>query len=200
MTEEWYNPNAVDTDGDGLVQDGTAFQRPAKRSQAGKGEETVFEAPELVAEEPAVEPAAEPAAEPVQVAEVAAVEEPPAAEPEFAPAPEPEPEPVQVVAEPPAAVAPVERVVDADAVDVVLAALTYPGVNKNSASVRRVQYQLYHAGYADVTADQDGHYAEGTFNAVSKFQATQGLDVTGILDRTTLEKLFANQPGVRIVL
>jgi len=145
MTEEWYNPNAVDTDGDGLVQDGTAFQRPAKRSQAGKGEETVFEAPELVAEEPAVEPAAEPAAEPVQVAEVAAVEEPPAAEPELAPAPEPEPEPVQVVAEPPAAVAPVERVVDADAVDVVLAALTYPGVNKNSASVRRVQYQLYHA-------------------------------------------------------
>ncbi len=191
MSEEWYNPNAVDTDGDGLVQDGTAFQRPAKRSQAGKGEDLeLVEEPTLVAEEPA----AEPAAEPVQVEEAPA----PAPEPEPAPepAPEPEPEPVQVVAAEPAAV---ERVVDADAVDVVLAALTYPGTNKNSASVRRVQYQLFHVGYADVTADQDGHYSEGTFNAVSKFQAANGLDSTGVLNLTTLEKLFANQPGVRIV-
>jgi len=193
--QEWYNPNAVDTDGDGLVQDGTKFQRPAKRSHTGKGEGPAPEEPQLIPEEPAAEPAAEPAQVVEVEVEVAAVEEPPAA-PE--PEPEPEPEPVQLAVEPPAAPQP-ERAVDADAVDVLLAALTYPGVSKNSASVRRVQYQLFHAGYTDVSADQDGHYSGGTYSAVCKFQTDKGMDCTGILDKATLDKLFANEPGVRIV-
>lgn len=35
-----YNPNAVDGDGDGLVQDGTRFERPAKETRVSGAKET----------------------------------------------------------------------------------------------------------------------------------------------------------------
>lgn len=31
--EEGYNPNAIDRDGDGVVQEGTKFERKAKKSK-----------------------------------------------------------------------------------------------------------------------------------------------------------------------
>lgn len=113
---------------------------------------------------------------------------------------EPEPEPTPKIRrrseEPaPAAVQP-----DHDAVDIVLAALAYPSRNKNSASVRRVQYKLYHAGFTAVSSDVDGHYGAGTFSAVKDFQASKGLDQTGIVDATTLQTLFAGDTAVRLVL
>lgn len=118
------------------------------------------------------------------------------------PEPEPEPEPAPApkvrrrAEEPtPAAVQP-----DHDAVDIVLAALAYPSRNKNSASVRRVQYKLYHAGFTAVSSDVDGHYGAGTFSAVKDFQASKGLDQTGIVDATTLQTLFAGDTAVRLVL
>lgn len=113
---------------------------------------------------------------------------------------EPEPEPTPKIRrrseEPaPAAVQP-----DHDAVDIVLAALAYPSRNKNSASVRRVQYKLYHAGFTAVSSDVDGHYGAGTFSAVKDFQASKGLNQTGVIDATTLQTLFAGDTAVRLVL
>lgn len=113
---------------------------------------------------------------------------------------EPEPEPTPKIRrrseEPaPAAVQP-----DHDAVDVVLAALAYPSKSKNSASVRRVQYKLYHAGFTAVSSDVDGHYGAGTFSAVKDFQASKGLNQTGVIDATTLQTLFAGDTAVRLVL
>lgn len=35
-----YNPNAVDGDGDGLVQEGTRFERPAKETRVSGAKET----------------------------------------------------------------------------------------------------------------------------------------------------------------
>ena len=35
-----YNPNARDADGDGMVQDGTKFERPAKETRITKPAET----------------------------------------------------------------------------------------------------------------------------------------------------------------
>lgn len=35
-----YNPNAVDGDGDGKVQDGTRFERPAKETRVSVAKET----------------------------------------------------------------------------------------------------------------------------------------------------------------
>lgn len=117
-------------------------------------------------------------------------------EPEPEPAPAPAPKVRRRAEEPtPAAVQP-----DHDAVDIVLAALAYPSRNKNSASVRRVQYKLYHAGFTAVSSDVDGHYGAGTFSAVKDFQASKGLDQTGIVDATTLQTLFAGDTAVRLVL
>ena len=39
-TETPYNPNARDADGDGMVQDGTPFERPAKETRVTKPTET----------------------------------------------------------------------------------------------------------------------------------------------------------------
>jgi hypothetical protein len=178
---QWYDPNAVDQDGDGLVQDGTKFQRPARQSRA---------------EEPAEEPAVVELTEEQAAVVYAAPAEEPAEEPA---APEEPAVVVETVVEVPAA-APVERTVDSDAVDVVLSALSYPGVNKNSASVRRMQYQLYQAGFVSVTADREGLYSTGTFDAVASFQAANSLDSTGVMNAATLEKLFENESGVRLVL
>lgn len=118
--------------------------------------------------------------------------------------PAPEPEPVVRVRrrseEPVEAAAVAAAQPDHDAVDVVLAALAYPSKSKNSASVRRVQYKLYHAGFTAVSSDVDGHYGAGTFSAVKDFQASKGLNQTGIVDATTLQTLFAGDTAVRLVL
>lgn len=129
----------------------------------------------------------------------AAVE--PADQPEPEPQPEPAPEPVQQ-SKPSrrAAAAPADVVPDADAVDIVLSALRYPSPTKNSASVRRVQWKLYHAGHPSVSADVDGHYGAGTFQAVRDFQSDAGLPATGVIDMDTLKALFAGDSAVRLVL
>jgi hypothetical protein len=40
-SEPGYNPNASDRDGDGLVQDGTKFERPAPTSKSSKKKTTL---------------------------------------------------------------------------------------------------------------------------------------------------------------
>lgn len=192
---EWYDPNAVDQDGDGLVQDGTKFQRPARQSRAEEPAEEQLE--EAAATEPVETVEAAPfEAYTIELDQDAVAPEELTAAPVEQPAPAEEPTPVVEIV----AAAPVQRAVDSDAVDVVLSALSYPGVNKNSASVRRMQYQLYQAGFVSVTADREGLYSTGTFDAVASFQAANNLDSTGVMNAATLEKLFENESGVRLVL
>jgi|688.fasta_scaffold27320_5 hypothetical protein len=45
-----YNPNAIDADGDGIVQEGTKYERPVKKSKKA-AEPVVEETVELVVED-----------------------------------------------------------------------------------------------------------------------------------------------------
>ena len=45
-----YNPNAIDADGDGIVQEGTKFERPVKKSKKA-AEPVVEETVEVVVED-----------------------------------------------------------------------------------------------------------------------------------------------------
>lgn len=162
--------------------------------------EPELQVPQFVAPEPEENRAVAHSYMEAAALELEAAGEDAVSKPEPEPEPEPEPAPAPKVRrraeEPtPAAVQP-----DHDAVDIVLAALAYPSRNKNSASVRRVQYKLYHAGFTAVSSDVDGHYGAGTFSAVKDFQASKGLDQTGIVDATTLQTLFAGDTAVRLVL
>ena len=54
--------------------------------------------------------------------------------------------------------------------------------------VAQLQLRLQELGYFGV-AEQSGYFGESTFRAVSQFQAKQGLQVTGVVDRQTIEAL-----------
>lgn len=55
MTENTFNPEAIDGDNDGLVQEGTEFERTVEEVEVNPVEETVAEEPVAVVEEPVIE-------------------------------------------------------------------------------------------------------------------------------------------------
>ncbi len=77
------------------------------------------------------------------------------------------------------------------------------GPGSGGEEVLRLQTRLQELGY-DVGA-LDGNYGSGTKNTVKCFQATNGLEQTGIADAETLRVLFSDsarrqtQPGAEIV-
>jgi len=59
-----------------------------------------------------------------------------------------------------------------------------------SDAVLDMQNRLYQLGY--LMEDRDGNYGSKTQTAVKKFQTDAGLEVTGIADSKTLEKLYSD--------
>lgn len=71
--------------------------------------------------------------------------------------------------------------------------------SQKSLSVHHVQRRLYELGFLDAASDSDGWYGDLTKLSVEQFQNSKGLDVNGILDLTSLARLFEGDPLVVIV-
>lgn len=85
--------------------------------------------------------------------------------------------------------------------DVLLSRCEYKSaVTRKSLTVHHVQRRLIELGYTEVVAEKDGWYADATRDAVAKFQATIGVDATGIMDAATFTALFAGDPNVTVLL
>jgi peptidoglycan hydrolase-like protein with peptidoglycan-binding domain len=69
---------------------------------------------------------------------------------------------------------------------------------RKSLSVHHMQRRLAELGYADAYTDKDGWYGDLTMRAVAAFQADEGLAGDGLVDRTTLDALFYDDPNVRV--
>jgi peptidoglycan hydrolase-like protein with peptidoglycan-binding domain len=65
-------------------------------------------------------------------------------------------------------------------------------VGSQGDSVSELQAALKLLGF--YTGSVNGIYSETTANAVSRFQQAAGLSANGIVDRTTWQKLFPNEP------
>jgi hypothetical protein len=67
---------------------------------------------------------------------------------------------------------------------------------RKSLSIHHVQRRLAELGYPDAASDKDGWYGDLTASAVAVFQATEGLEATGVLDMVTLNAIFHDDPNV----
>jgi peptidoglycan hydrolase-like protein with peptidoglycan-binding domain len=67
---------------------------------------------------------------------------------------------------------------------------------RKSLSIHHVQRRLAELGYPDAASDKDGWYGDLTASAVAVFQATEGLESTGVLDMATLNAIFHDDPNV----
>lgn len=145
------------------------------------------------------------------VAEPVAVEPEPEAEPavEVEPAPAPKvsivPVPVdieQVIAKlEEEAVKPAGPFVIGNAeVDTVkVSAIKFKNLSaRRSISVYHTQRRLKELGYASAGSDREGFYAEGTLAAMKKFQEDNKIDGEGMPDLKTLNKLFKDDPNVKV--
>lgn len=139
------------------------------------------------------------------VAEPVAVEPEPEAEPAPAPKVSIVPVPVdieQVIAKLEAeAVKPAGPFVIGNAeVDAVkVSAIKFKNLSaRRSISVYHTQRRLKELGYASAGSDREGFYAEGTLAAMKKFQEDSKIDGEGMPDLKTLEKLFKDDPNVKV--
>ena len=69
---------------------------------------------------------------------------------------------------------------------------------RKSLSIHHVQRRLAELGYPDAASDKDGWYGDLTASAVAVFQATEGLESTGVLDMATLNAIFHDDPNVTV--
>ena len=63
-----------------------------------------------------------------------------------------------------------------------------PGASDDS-EVRRIERRIVELGYMDAEADKD--YDDYAAECVRAFQQAEGLDATGVVDRATIDRLFA---------
>ena len=143
------------------------------------------------------EPQAQPEVTPEPVAEVLS-EEPVVTE---TPAVEDEPKPK--AAKPKAEEVPSEPHVigSGDTDQVFLAQCVYKNMYaRKSLSVHHLQRRLAELGYGDASADRDGWYGDLTKASVESFQKDNGLDGEGLMDATTLTRIFAGDKNVTLVL
>ena len=146
---EGYNANAKDGDGDGRVQDGTVFERDAKPAPAK--EEKKEEAP--AEEEKKSSPKGK----------------------KFDPKSVP-------------------TVLGSD-ITVSRAKLIYKNMfEHNSRSVGVVQIRLLELGYVEAGADKRGYLDDGTLMAISKFAKDAGFGQTNIQDEALVQAIFAGTP------
>jgi peptidoglycan hydrolase-like protein with peptidoglycan-binding domain len=84
--------------------------------------------------------------------------------------------------------------------DVKLSSCVFKNVhNRKSLTVHHLQRRLAELGYDLALQDADGYYADWTKVAVMSYQMDHGFTATGMVDAATLEKIFTNDPNVRIV-
>lgn len=84
--------------------------------------------------------------------------------------------------------------------DVSLSALVYKNqLNKKSLSVHHLQRRLNELGYTTAFLDKDGWLGDGTKIAIEQFRKDRELIGTELIDKATLEALFAEDKGIVIV-
>jgi hypothetical protein len=180
-----FKPDAKDGDGDGVVQDGTEFERPIgdgykPDATDGDGDGKVQDGTKF--ERPVGETAV-----------VAAAEEP---EPKPEPKPKSKPAPKKRRDPSPAGAAVSGNETD----NVSLAACVFKNkAAKKSLSIHHVQRRLTELGYPDAYTDKDGWYGDLTLAAVAQYQSDEGLDGEGVITMETLESLFADDCNVTVV-
>lgn len=85
---------------------------------------------------------------------------------------------------------------------VLLSACIYKNpASRKSLTIHHLQRRLNELGYKDAYADKDGWYGDLTRDAVAAYQKDNGIAVdgaVGIVDATTMEKLFAGDANVYI--
>lgn len=174
-----YKADTYDGDGDGMVQDGTEFERPegyniAARDGDGDGlvqDGTVFE------REAGTELSAD---------ELASAVEKKAAKGKT------KDKPVQAA----------NHVVSGnDKDDVVLSQAVYKNMyQRKSLTVHQLQRRLAELGYGEALGDKDGWYGENTKVAVENYQANNQFEVTGLMDAATFSAVFAGDHNVNVVI
>lgn len=180
MSDE-FKADAKDGDGDGIVQEGTAFERPAgdgynPEATDGDGDGKVQDGTKF---ERAVGETAVKAEEPKPKSEP---------KPKAAAKKKRDPSPLGAA------------VSGNDTDDVSLAACVFKNkAAKKSLSVHHVQRRLTELGYPDAYTDKDGWYGDLTLMAVAKYQEDEGLDGEGCITMETLESLFADDANVNVV-
>ena len=183
LEDAGYKATASDGDGDGMVQDGTKFERPVGYNIAAKDGDgdgkvqdgTVFErdaGTELTAE---------------QLDEAVAKEKAKAEKPAKVK------EPVETSA---------NHVVSGnDKDDVVLAQCIYKNqFARKSLTIHHLQRRLAELGYGEAMGDKDGWYGDNTKLAVSNYQQASQIESTGMMDEKTITAIFAGDPNVRVVI
>jgi peptidoglycan hydrolase-like protein with peptidoglycan-binding domain len=68
--------------------------------------------------------------------------------------------------------------------------------NRKSLTVHHLQRRLVELGYPTAADDRDGYYSDGTIDAVASWQTDNDLEATGIVDATTFQGIFNNDPIV----
>jgi peptidoglycan hydrolase-like protein with peptidoglycan-binding domain len=84
--------------------------------------------------------------------------------------------------------------------NVSLSALVYKNqLNKKSLSVHHLQRRLNELGYTTAFLDKDGWLGDGTKIAIEQFRKDRDLLGTDLINKATLEALFAEDKGIVIV-
>jgi hypothetical protein len=182
-----FNADATDGDGDGLVQDGTEWERPVDgfNADAEDGDKdgflqdgTEWERPvePVVAEEPVIEPV------------VAAVEEVVAAEEAPKPAaPAKRNKGKKVDASAPAIPTELE-----EGTAVLLSKLVFEAIGEhNSNSVRALQIRLIELGYITAGDDKQGWISAGTAEALTDYKADTNIEAESLYAEDLVKSLFA---------
>lgn len=68
--------------------------------------------------------------------------------------------------------------------------------NRKSLTIHHLQRRLVELGYPAAADDRDGYYSDGTLDAVACWQTDNDLEATGIVDATTFQGIFNNDPIV----
>lgn len=71
---------------------------------------------------------------------------------------------------------------------------------RKSLTIHHVQRRLAELGYPDAAADRDGWYGQLTKSAVQEYQQAHQLAPTGIIDEKTFVSIFAGDPNVTVNL
>ena len=174
-----YNADARDGDGDGLVQDGTIWEREeGTQHEDFKADATDGDNDGLVQDGTVFEREVEP--EPEVVEEVKK-EEAPAAKKTAAKGKNSDPKSVPTI-------------LGSD-ITVSRAKLIYKNMfEHNSRSVGVVQIRLLELGYLEAGADKRGYLDDGTLMAISKFAKDNGFGQIDIQDEALVKAIFAGTP------
>jgi hypothetical protein len=196
-----FKADATDGDGDGLVQDGTKWERAVGtqpdgfKSEAADGDAdgkvqdgTEFErTTEVVEEVAAVEVVAEEVIVVVEEAEVVVVEakkKPAPKKAEATPAPKVEKTDPKTTPTALGSDITVSRV-----------KLVYKSqYEHNSRSVGVTQIRLVELGYPDAGADNRGYLGDSTLKAILEFAADHGIEASDLTNETLVKAIFQGTP------